>query len=67
MNTVGDETRLNVNVVPYAQDNPTDSQNFFFADLNPFLIKGTGKSSVHNKPAENKPPEHESEPKPFLR
>ncbi|CAL5208486.1 unnamed protein product [Lathyrus oleraceus] len=57
MNTVGDGTRLNVNVVPYAQNNPTDSQNLF-ADLNPFLIKGTGKSSVHNKPVENKPPEH---------
>ncbi|KAI5438204.1 hypothetical protein KIW84_024087 [Lathyrus oleraceus] len=43
------------------QNNPTDSRNLF-ADLNPFLIKGTGKSSVHNKPAENKPPEHESKP-----
>lgn len=54
MNAVGDGTRLNVNVVPYAQNSPNDSQNLF-ADLNPFLIKGTGKPSVHNKPVENKP------------
>jgi hypothetical protein len=58
MNAVGDGTRLNVNVVPYPQNNPNDPQNLF-AELNPFLIKGTGKPSVHNKPpVENKPPEH---------
>lgn len=56
MNAVGEGTRLNVNVVPYAQNNPNDAQNLF-ADLNPFLIKGTGKPSVHNKPVENKLPE----------
>lgn len=56
MNAVGDGTRLNVNVVPYAQNNPNDPQNLF-ADLNPFLIKGTGKPFVHNKPVENKSPE----------
>ncbi|KAK7277864.1 hypothetical protein RJT34_22883 [Clitoria ternatea] len=56
MNAVGDATRLNVNVVPYTQNNPNDSRNLF-ADLNPFQIIGTGKASVHNKPVENKPPE----------
>lgn len=56
MNAVGDGTRLNVNVVPYAQNNLNDSQNLF-ADLNPFLMKGTRKTSVLNKPVENKPPE----------
>lgn len=57
MNAVGDGTRLNVNVVPYAQNTHNDPQNLF-ADLNPFLIKGTGKPSVHNKPVENKPLEY---------
>ncbi|XP_061349438.1 serine/threonine-protein kinase EDR1-like [Gastrolobium bilobum] len=59
MNAVGDGTRLNVNVVPYAQNSPNDSQSLF-ADLNPFQIKGTGKPSVLNKPIENKPPELQS-------
>ncbi|QHN77656.1 Serine/threonine-protein kinase [Arachis hypogaea] len=59
MNAVGDGTRLNVNVVPYAQNNPNDSHSLF-ADLNPFQIKGTGKTSVHNIPVENKAPELQS-------
>ncbi|XP_057725590.1 serine/threonine-protein kinase EDR1-like [Arachis stenosperma] len=59
MNAVGDGMRLNVNVVPYAQNNPNDSHSLF-ADLNPFQIKGTGKTSVHNIPVENKAPELQS-------
>ncbi|KAG4395492.1 hypothetical protein AAZX31_20G215600 [Glycine max] len=59
MNTVGDGTRLNVNVVPYTNISPNDSRNLF-ADLNPFQIKGMGKAPVHNKPVENKPPELKS-------
>jgi hypothetical protein len=50
---VGDGVRMNLNVVPYNQNSPEDSQNRF-ANLNPFQIKGTGKTSVHNRPAENK-------------
>lgn len=44
--------RMNMNVVPYNQ-NPEDPKNLF-ADLNPFQIKGTGKTSAYNKAAENK-------------
>ncbi|KAF3454366.1 hypothetical protein FNV43_RR04813 [Rhamnella rubrinervis] len=44
--------RMNMNVVPYNQ-NPEDTKNLF-ADLNPFQIKGTGKTSPYNKAAENK-------------
>ncbi|KAB5556332.1 hypothetical protein DKX38_007241 [Salix brachista] len=50
---IGDGMRMNVNVVPYGPNTPEDSKNLF-ADLNPFQIKGTGKSFMHNKPAENK-------------
>ncbi|CAK7340893.1 unnamed protein product [Dovyalis caffra] len=50
---VGDGVRMNVNVVPYGPNNSEDSKNLF-ADLNPFQIKGTGKSFMHNKPADNK-------------
>ncbi|KAG5232596.1 CTR2 protein [Salix suchowensis] len=50
---VGDGVRMNVNVVPYGPNSPEDSRNLF-SDLNPFQIKGTGKSSLHHKPAENK-------------
>ncbi|XP_059437222.1 serine/threonine-protein kinase EDR1 [Corylus avellana] len=50
---VGDGVRMNLNVVPYNQNSPEDYKNLF-ADLNPFHIKGTGKTSVHNKAAENK-------------
>jgi len=59
MNTIGDGTRLNVNVVPYTQNSPNDSRNLF-ADLNPFQIKGMGKASVLNKPVESKLPEIKS-------
>ncbi|PON73922.1 Mitogen-activated protein kinase kinase kinase [Parasponia andersonii] len=44
--------RMNINVVPYNQ-NQDDPKNLF-ADLNPFQIKGPGKNSVYNKPAESK-------------
>ncbi|KAJ8760737.1 hypothetical protein K2173_017847 [Erythroxylum novogranatense] len=50
---VGDSVRLNVNVVPYGEKNMEDSKNLF-ADLNPFHIKGTGKSTIQYKPLENK-------------
>ncbi|XP_015875493.3 serine/threonine-protein kinase EDR1 isoform X1 [Ziziphus jujuba] len=51
-NTVDGGVRMNMNVVPYNQ-NPEDPKNLF-ADLNPFQIKGTGKTSVYNKTIENK-------------
>ena len=44
--------RLNVNVVPFGQSSE-DSKNLF-ADLNPFLIRGTGKSFIPNKFSDNK-------------
>ncbi|XP_038878665.1 serine/threonine-protein kinase EDR1 isoform X1 [Benincasa hispida] len=44
--------RLNVNVVPFGQSSE-DSKNLF-ADLNPFQIKGTGKSFIPNKLSDNK-------------
>ncbi|KAJ9180154.1 hypothetical protein P3X46_008433 [Hevea brasiliensis] len=47
---IGDAVRMNVNVVPYGQNSSEDSK-FLFSDLNPFQIKGTGKSF---KPAEKK-------------
>ncbi|KAB1202765.1 Serine/threonine-protein kinase EDR1 [Morella rubra] len=50
---VGDGARMNLNVAPYNQNSPEDLKSLF-AELNPFQIKGTGKTSVHNKPAENK-------------
>lgn len=46
-------TRMNVNVVPYTQNNAEDPKNLF-ADLNPFQIKGPVKASMYNKPVENK-------------
>ncbi|EXC10340.1 Serine/threonine-protein kinase [Morus notabilis] len=44
--------RMNVNVVPYNQ-NQEDPKDLF-ADLNPFHLKGPGKNAVYNKPADNK-------------
>lgn len=44
--------RMNINVVPYNQ-NQEDPKNLF-ADLNPFQIKGPGKNSMYNKPADSK-------------
>lgn len=44
--------RLNVNVVPFGQSSE-DSKNLF-ADLNPFQIRGTGKSFMPNKFSDNK-------------
>ncbi|KAG8648163.1 hypothetical protein MANES_09G157600v8 [Manihot esculenta] len=50
---IGDAMRMNVNVVPCGQ-NSSEASKFLFSDLNPFQIKGTGKSSMQNRPAENK-------------
>lgn len=44
--------RMNVNVVPYNQ-NQEDPKNLF-ADLNPFHVKGPGKYVVYNKAADDK-------------
>ncbi|XWS64649.1 hypothetical protein CRYUN_Cryun05aG0020800 [Craigia yunnanensis] len=52
-NVVGDGLRMNVNVVQYGQSSQDDPKNLF-ADLNPFQIKGTGKTSQQNKPTETK-------------
>ncbi|KAJ8452508.1 hypothetical protein Cgig2_000097 [Carnegiea gigantea] len=46
---VGDGTRLNVNVVPYNQNNIDDSRNLF-AELNPFYRRCSGQTSQPNKP-----------------
>ncbi|XVF57302.1 hypothetical protein PTKIN_Ptkin06aG0194400 [Pterospermum kingtungense] len=50
-NVVGDGLRMNVNVVPYGQNSQDDPKNLF-ADLNPFQVKGTGKTHQQNKPTE---------------
>ncbi|XP_022744697.1 serine/threonine-protein kinase EDR1-like [Durio zibethinus] len=52
-NVVGDGLRMNVNVVPYGQSSQDDPKNLF-ADINPFQIQGTGKTSQQNKPSETK-------------
>ncbi|XP_059312162.1 serine/threonine-protein kinase EDR1 isoform X1 [Lycium ferocissimum] len=52
-NAAGDGLRLNVNVVPYDQNNPEDPKNLF-ADLNPFQIKGSGNALLQKNPARNK-------------
>ncbi|KAE8702652.1 Serine/threonine-protein kinase EDR1 [Hibiscus syriacus] len=52
-NVVGDGLRMNVNVVPYGQSSQDDPKNLF-ADLNPFQIKGRGKTSQLNGPTESK-------------
>ncbi|XP_031249412.1 serine/threonine-protein kinase EDR1 [Pistacia vera] len=52
-NAAGDGTRMNVNIVPYGQNGQEDSKNLF-ADLNPFHIKGTGKTSFQNKPVDSR-------------
>ncbi|KAK3011260.1 hypothetical protein RJ639_010611 [Escallonia herrerae] len=52
-NAVGDGLRMNVNVVPYTQNNTEDTKNLF-ADLNPFQIKGAGKALMQNNTTENK-------------
>ncbi|XP_044478109.1 serine/threonine-protein kinase EDR1-like [Mangifera indica] len=52
-NAVGDGTRMNVNIVPYGQNGQEDSKNLF-ADLNPFHIKGTAKTSFRNKPVDSR-------------
>ncbi|KAJ8572967.1 hypothetical protein K7X08_009478 [Anisodus acutangulus] len=52
-NAAGDGLRLNVNVVPYDQNNHEDPKNLF-ADLNPFQIKGSGNTLLQKNPARNK-------------
>ncbi|GJW41818.1 serine/threonine-protein kinase EDR1 [Tanacetum coccineum] len=51
-NAVGGGSRMNVNVVPYTQNNTEDNKNLF-TELNPFQIKGSGKAFVQNNSAEN--------------
>lgn len=46
-NLAGDGVRINVNVVPYSPKTAEDPKNLF-ADLNPFQIKGSGKTVVQN-------------------
>ncbi|XP_042049804.1 serine/threonine-protein kinase EDR1-like [Salvia splendens] len=46
-NLVSDGARINVNVVPYSPKTAEDPKNLF-ADLNPFQIKGSGKTVVQN-------------------
>ncbi|CAN4111239.1 unnamed protein product [Withania somnifera] len=52
-NAAGDGLRLNVNVVPYDQNN-TEDPKYLFADLNPFQIKGSGNTLLQKNPARNK-------------
>ncbi|GLT26870.1 hypothetical protein SLA2020_019100 [Shorea laevis] len=52
-NLTVDSARMNLNVVPYSQSSNDDSKNLF-ADLNPFQIKGTGKTYLQNKSTESK-------------
>lgn len=52
-NAVPGVSRMNVNVVPYTQNNTEDNKNLF-TELNPFQIKGSGKAFVQNNSAENK-------------
>lgn len=51
-NAAGDGLRLNVNVVPYDQNNAEDPKNLF-ADLNPFQLKGSGNTLLQKNPARN--------------
>lgn len=44
-NIAGDVTRVNVNPVPYNQNNSEDPK-YLFAELNPFQIKGSGIASL---------------------
>ncbi|KAK8589390.1 hypothetical protein V6N13_088240 [Hibiscus sabdariffa] len=60
-NVVGDGQRMNVNVVPYGQSSHEDPKNLF-ADLNPFQIKGAGKTSQQNRSTENKVNEFQRQP-----
>ncbi|KAK1432522.1 hypothetical protein QVD17_09419 [Tagetes erecta] len=55
-NAVGGGLRMNVNVVPYnnnTQNSVEDNKNLF-TELNPFQIKGSGKSFMQGNFAENK-------------
>ncbi|KAL0347929.1 UNVERIFIED_CONTAM: Serine/threonine-protein kinase EDR1 [Sesamum angustifolium] len=46
-NLTGDGVRMHQNVVPYSPKSSEDPKNLF-ADLNPFQIKGSGKTVVQN-------------------
>ncbi|KAL2230619.1 UNVERIFIED_CONTAM: Serine/threonine-protein kinase EDR1 [Sesamum indicum] len=46
-NLTGDSVRIHQNVVPYSPKSSEDPKNLF-ADLNPFQIKGSGKTVVQN-------------------
>ncbi|KAJ4956208.1 hypothetical protein NE237_012991 [Protea cynaroides] len=48
-----DCVKEHINVVPYPQETKEDSQNLF-ADLNPFKIVGSSKSSVQKMPSDYK-------------
>ncbi|KAD4586469.1 hypothetical protein E3N88_24070 [Mikania micrantha] len=58
-NAVGGGLRMNVNIVPYnnnnnnTQNNMEDNKNLF-TELNPFQIKGSGKALMQSNSAENK-------------
>lgn len=46
-NLAGDGVRINQNVIPYSPKSAEDPKNLF-AELNPFQIKGSGKTVVQN-------------------
>ncbi|CAA2962981.1 serine threonine- kinase EDR1 [Olea europaea subsp. europaea] len=48
-NAVGDDLRMNVNVVPCSQHGAEDPKNLF-SDLNPFKIKGSRNAMAQNIP-----------------
>ncbi|XP_043690935.1 serine/threonine-protein kinase EDR1 [Telopea speciosissima] len=50
---VGDSVKEHINLVPYPQDTKEDSQNLF-ADLNPFQIRGSSKTSGQKIPPDYK-------------
>ncbi|KAI3725767.1 hypothetical protein L1987_65559 [Smallanthus sonchifolius] len=56
-NAVGGGLRMNVNIVPYNNNNTQssveDNKNLF-TELNPFQIKGSGKGLMQSNSAENK-------------
>ncbi|KAL7126354.1 hypothetical protein ABFS83_14G180600 [Erythranthe nasuta] len=47
LNLAGDSLRTNVNVIPYSPKSAEDPKNLF-AELNPFQIKGSGKTVMQN-------------------
>lgn len=49
-NVAGDGARVNVNPIPYNQNNSEDPK-YLFADLNPFQIKGSGRAPLQGNRA----------------